>query len=109
MVLLKVEKILGYIHRRKVVTSKQLTKRFKDIDDYYDILKRDYVIEKTAKEILKKEYMEKKRIPENEPVFYLSIYGIDIVLKRRREFWGFLLPYAITTIIAITSLIAQFR
>ena len=109
MVLLKVEKILGYIHRRKVVTSKQLTKRFKDIDDYYDILKRDYVIEKTAKEILKKEYMEKKRIPEDEPVFYLSIYGIDIVLKRRREFWGFLLPYAITTIIAITSLIAQFR
>ena len=53
--------------------------------------------------------MEKKRIPEDEPVFYLSIYGIDIVLKRRREFWGFLLPYAITTIIAITSLIAQFR
>ena len=41
-------------------------------------------------------------------LFALS-YGIDIVLKRRREFWGFLLPYAITTIIAITSLIAQFR
>lgn len=54
MVLLKVEKILGYIHRRKVVTSKQLTKRFKDIDDYYDILKRDYVIEKTAERNIKK-------------------------------------------------------
>lgn len=109
MVLLKVEKILGYIHRRKVVTSKQLTKRFKDIDDYYDILKRDYVIEKTAKEILKKEYREKKHILDDEPVFYLSIYGIDIVLKRRREFLGFILPYGITTIIAIASLIAQFR
>lgn len=92
-----------------MVTPKQLTNKFKDIDDYYHILKRDYIIEKTAKEILKKEYMEKKHIPEDEPVFYLSIYGIDIVLKRRREFFGFLFPYGITTIIAIASLVAQFR
>ena len=38
----------------------------------------------------------------------ITIEGKSYVEQKRRNFWGFILPYAITTLIAIASLLAQF-
>lgn len=97
-------KILKYIYWRKVVTGKQLTKRFPDIDYYYEHLKNNYVDVGPARLVLFDSVREKKHIADDEPVFYLNIYGDDVVLKNRHEFWTFFLPYSITTAIALISM-----
>lgn len=43
------------------------------------------------------------KISDDEPIIYLTIFGDDVVLKHRREFWNFILPYGITTFIALIS------
>ena len=100
-------KILMYIHRHKAVTGKQLTKKFPDIDNFYHRLKKEYVREEKAKDVLPKSYLVRKHISDDEPIISLTIYGDDIALKRRHEFWNFILPYGITTIIAASSAIIQ--
>lgn len=96
-------KILKYIYWRKVVTNKQLSKRFHDIDYYYEHLKTKYIHEDAAKLVLFDSVRKRKHIPDDEPVFYLTIYGDDVVVNNRHQFWGFFFPYVITTIIALIS------
>ncbi len=38
--------------------------------------------------------------------FCITLEGRAYVEKRRRDFWAFILPYAITTLIALTNLCA---
>lgn len=45
-------------------------------------------------------------IPDNAN-YYLSAKGLEIIEKKQHEFWSFVLPYGITTLIAISSVVAQ--
>lgn len=96
-------KILKYIYRKNAVTGKQLTKKFSDIDDYYNRLKEEYIRENVAKYELKNSYIVKHKIDPEEPIIFLTIQGKDAVVKSKHEFWYFVLPYAITTFIALIS------
>lgn len=101
-------KILRYIYWHKAVTGKQLTKKFPDIDFYYLRLKPHYICEDKAEDVFPKSTRDKRHISDDEPIISLTIYGDDVVLKGRREFWSFILPYGITTAIAIASIVARF-
>lgn len=39
-------------------------------------------------------------------VYVITLKGRAFIEQRRRDFWGFLIPYAITTFIALLSLIS---
>lgn len=96
-------KILKYIYFHKAVTGKQLTKKFPDIDYYYPRLKPHYICEDKAEDIYPKSIRDKKHISDDEPIISLTIYGDDVVMKHRHEFYSFILPYGITTVIALIS------
>lgn len=107
MALLREIKILSYIRRHTAVTRKQLTKRFPDIDEYYTRLEKEYIREDKAENIYLKCDLIKKSIPDDEPIISLTIYGDDVVMRHKHEFWAFVLPYSITTIIAASSVILE--
>lgn len=103
MTLTREIKILSYIRRHTAVTGQQLTKKFPDIDEYYFHLKEKNIRVEKAVNVYGKEDRDKMKITDDEPIIYLTIYGDDIVLKHRREFLHFILPYGITTFIALIS------
>lgn len=103
MTLTREIKILSYIRRHTAVTGKQLTKKFPDIDEYYYHLKEKNICVEEAANVYSKEDRDKMKISDDEPIIYLTIFGDDVVLKHRREFWSFILPYGITTFIALVS------
>lgn len=107
MTLAREIKILSYIRRHTAVTGKQLTKKFPDIDEYFYHLKEKNICVEEAVSIYSKEDRDKMKISDDEPIIYLTIYGDDVVLKHRHEFWHFILPYGITTFIALSSVIIQ--
>lgn len=96
-------KILRYIYRHEEVTGKQLTNKFPDIYKYYSRLDNKYIDVYKAEDVLTKSYLERKHISNNESIISLTIYGDDVVLKHKQEFWNFMLPCGITTIIALVS------
>ena len=88
MTLAREIKILNYIHRHTVVTGKQLTKKFPDIDEYYYHLKEKNIRVEKASNAYSKEDRDKMKISGDEPIIYLTTFGDDVVLKHRREFWN---------------------
>lgn len=99
-------KILKYIYRHEGKSAKQLTEKFPYIDDYYFRIKK-YLDEEPAINIYSESVCAKKGLDENETVICINLEGEEIVERKRHEFWSFFFPYAITTLVALASVIAQ--
>lgn len=83
------------------------TPKFPNIDEYLYHLKEKNICVEEAVNVYSKEDRNKMIITDDEPIIYLTIFGDDVVAKHWREFWSFILPYGITTLIATTTVIIQ--
>lgn len=102
-------KLLKYINKHPHITYKALVQKFDTVDIFaYSKRFGDY-IEYTGLEETKDEngnftggfYFK------DDASFYLSRPGMEYIEKKRRDFLTFFLPYAITTLIALSSVIFE--
>lgn len=105
--MLKAEyKILKYIKKHEGLSAKSLTKKFPYIDDYYFRIKQ-YIEEEPAINIYNEQICDKKGLRHDEKVICITLSGEEVLEKKQHEFWAFVLPYGITTLIAVSSVVAQ--
>lgn len=91
-------KILKWFYSQKIISISSVV-----YDERLRYLMMNNFIENNCSSKTQNEY--------GEPIYNsykITITGNAYVEQKRRNFWGFILPYAITTLLAIASIIAQF-
>ncbi len=107
VVMLKIEyRTLKYIKKHGVVSDEELISKFPEIDRYMYRIK-NMIIRQPALEVFSKSELNRLGISEESYVSQLDILGYEEIENHKHKWYSFILPYGLTTIIAILSLIAQ--
>lgn len=103
-------KVLKYIYKHPDVTFEKLTTKFCKFENLNTTLRRlDSFIEWSKME----ESVDENNISTgnyhfvNDSAFNISRNGEELIEQKQHEFWAFFFPYAITTLIAVSSVIVQ--
>ena len=103
-------KLLKYISKHPDVSFKKLKNKFRKFENLTTTLRRlDTYIEWSKME----ESANENNIPTgnyhfvDDSTFNISRNGEELIEKKNHEFWSFFFPYAITTLIAVASVVVQ--
>lgn len=99
-------KVLKYIKKHPDVTHKNLCKKFSSFKDDYNQISQ-YVSISNPKLITINGLETGETQADDTSTYQLNRKGELFFEDKSNKFWNFVLPYTITTIIAISSLIAQ--
>lgn len=99
-------KALKYIKKHPDVTQKKLYTKFPFLESDFHYIS-EYVSIDNLEPILRGVYeIGETKVTENS-TFRLNRNGEQLFENKSNKFWSFILPYGITTLIAIGSLIAR--
>lgn len=100
-------KVLKYIKRHENTTKKELCEKFNFFEDVYNQIC-CYAPYSGDQPVIDKNGNETGEYVWNDSsTFSLNRQGIEFFQKRRNEAWVRWFPYAITTLIALSSIIIQ--
>lgn len=101
-------KVLKYISRHENCTYQNLKTKFrkKDIDQILPYIN-EYIDGDAMKEQMVDGIYNSVFKYDSDAKFRLSRSGEELIERKRHEFWAFFFPYAITTLIALSSVVAQ--
>lgn len=100
-------KVLKYIYRHPDVSFKKLKKKFSKLNLSIVLRRQGHYLEWTKLEETQDKngaYTGNYQFSDDS-IFYVSYSGEEYIEKKQHDFWTFFFPYAITTLIAISSVI----
>lgn len=99
-------KVLKYLGRHKAVPKRRLLEKFPYLKDDINFLT-GYIVFDEGEVQRKDEYETGETIPTDDSLYSLSRDGIKYLEEKRKEWVIFFYPYAITTLIAVASVVVQ--
>lgn len=101
-------KMLKYIYKHKDCTYEMLENKFpeKDIFNYLRYYE-EFITGDGPEEQMENGIYNGKFTYKNDAKISISRNGEEYIEHKQHDFWAFFFPYAITTLIAISGVIAQ--